>query len=135
MCTNIDWIIHYILDDPGPYPYLCNAHTHGMGKYRHPDFQMVLNLPQEHICYLLNTMEMRVQGGETFHDGDMVSGIYEDCSIRLKKVRETGRDVLRLIIPDKHNRFPENENCMEPYRHQELEMFENQEIRYLKKAV
>ena len=62
---------------------------------------------------------------ETFHDGDMVSGIYEDCSIRLKKVRETGRDVLRLIIPDKHNRFPEDENCMEPYRHQELEMFEN----------
>ena len=55
----------------------------------------------------------------------MVSGIYEDCGIRLKKVRETGRDVLRLIIPDKHNRFPEDENCMEPYRHQELEMFEN----------
>ena len=96
-----------------------------MKKYRPADFHMVLNLPQEHICYLLNTMGMRVQGGETFHDGDMVSGIYEDCSIRLKKVRETGRDVLRLIIPDKHNRFPEDENCMEPYRHQELEMFEN----------
>ena len=125
MGKNVDWIIHYILDDPGPYPYLFNAHTHGMEKYRHPDFQMVLNLPQEHICYLLNTMGMRVQGGENFHDGDMVSGIYEDCSIRLKKVRETGRDVLRLIIPDKHNRFPEDENCMEPYRHQELEMFEN----------
>ena len=58
----------------------------------------------------------------------MVSGIYEDCGIRLKKIRETGRDVLRLIIPDKHNRFPEDENYMEPYRHQELEMFENQEI-------
>ena len=57
------------------------------------------------------------------HDGDMVSGIYEDCSIRLKQVRETDRDVLRLIIPDAHNRFPEDENCMEPYRHQELEMF------------
>ena len=48
----------------------------------------------------------------------MVSGIYEDCGIRLKKIRETGRDVLRLIIPDKHNRFPEDENYMEPYRHQ-----------------
>ena len=46
----------------------------------------------------------------------MVSGIYEDCGIRLKKIRETGRDVLRLIIPDKHNRFPEDENYMEPYR-------------------
>ncbi len=96
---------------------------------------MVLNLPQEHICYLLNTMGMQVQGGETFRNGDMVSGIYENCIMRLKKIRETGRDVLRLIIPDKHNRFPEGKNCMEPYRHQELEMFENQKIHNLKKAV
>ncbi len=29
MGKNVDWIIHYILDDPGPYPYLCNAHTQG----------------------------------------------------------------------------------------------------------
>lgn len=120
METKIDWIIHYVFDDPGPYPYLCNAHTHGMEKYHHPDFQMVLNLPRKHICYLLNTLGRRVQNGENFHDGDMVSGLYEDCSIRLKKVRET----VMLIIPDKHNRFPEDENCMEPYRHQEVEMFE-----------
>lgn len=52
-----------ILNDPGPYPYPCNAHTHKMVKYRHPDFQMVPNLSQEHICYLLNSMGMRVQGG------------------------------------------------------------------------
>ena len=83
MDTKVDWIIHYVFDDSGPYPYLCNAHTHGMKKYHHLDFQMVLNLPQEHICYLLNTLGRRVQNGETFHDGDMVSGLYEDCSIRL----------------------------------------------------
>ena len=70
-------------------------------------------------------MGMRVQSGETFHDGDMVSGIYEDCDVRLKKVRETGRDVLRLIIPDKYNRFPEDTHCMEPYKYQELDMFGN----------
>lgn len=124
MDTKVDWIIHYVFDNPGPYLYLCNAHTHGMEKYHHLDFQMVLNLPQEHICYLLNTLGRRVQNGETFHDGDMVSGLYEDCSIRLKKVREAGRDVLRLIIPDKCNRFPDEDSCMEPYKHQELDMFE-----------
>ena len=75
MDTKVDWIIHYVFDDPGPYPYLCNAHTHGMEKYHHLDFQMVLNLPQEHICYLLNTLGRRVQNGETLHDGDMVSGL------------------------------------------------------------
>ena len=96
-----------------------------MEKYKHLDFQTVINFPQKHICYLLNTMGMRVQSGETFHDGDMVSGIYEDCDVRLKKVRETGRDVLRLIIPDKYNRFPEDTHCMEPYKYQELDMFGN----------
>ena len=129
MDTKVNWIIHYVFDDPGPYPYLCNAHTHGnsingMEKYHHLDFQMVLNLPQEHICYLLNTLGRWMQNGESFYNGDMVSGLYEDCSICLKKARETGRDVLRLIIPDKYNRFPEDENCMEPYKHQELDMFE-----------
>lgn len=120
----VDWIIHYVIDQPGPYAHLCNAHTHGMEKYRHMDFQVVLNLPQQHICYLLNSIGRRVASGETFHDGDMVSGLYEDCDIRLQKVKETGRYVLRLIIPDKYNRFPENDACMAPYKYQELSMFE-----------
>ena len=130
MDTRPNWTIHYVFDDPGPYPYLGNAHTHGnsingMEKYKHLDFQTVINFPQKHICYLLNTMGMRVRNGEIFHDGDMVSGIYEDCSIRQKKIREAGRDVLRLIIPDAHNRFPEDTHCMEPYKYQELDMFGN----------
>ena len=120
----MNWIIHSIINQAGPFPYLCNAHTHGMENYEHLDFQMVLNLPTEHIAYLLNTMGKRVQDGEVFHDGDMVSGLYEDCDLRLKKFQETGRDVLRLIIPDKYNRFPENKDCMAPYKYQELSMFE-----------
>ena len=41
----------------------------------------------------------------------MVSGIYEDCDVRLTEFEETGRTVLRVIIPDKHNRFPEDPGC------------------------
>ena len=121
----MDWIIHYIIDQPAPYPYLCNAHTHGMEYYHHMDFQIVLNLPNDHICYILNTLGHRVRNGEIFNDGDFVSGIYSDCNIRLKKVRETGRDVLRVIIPDTQNRFPDNPKCEEKYMHQDLKMFEN----------
>lgn len=58
------------------------------------------------------------------HYGDIVSGLYADCYIRLKKVCETGLDVLWLIISDKHNLFPEKSEYMEPYKHQELNMFE-----------
>lgn len=120
----MNWIIHYVINQPGPFQYLTNTHTHGMEHYHHLNFQVVLNFPPAHLGYLLNTLGKRVQAGESFQDGDLISGLYEDCDIRLKKVRETGKDVLRLVIPDKYNRFPEDTKCMEPYKYQELPMFE-----------
>lgn len=63
---------------------------------------------------------LRVQTGERFKAGDLVSRIYEDCDIRLDAFEETGRTVLRAVIPDKHNRFLEDEQCMDAYRVQLL---------------
>ena len=124
--AKIDWIIHCCANgvvcdeckklETGFLQYACNAHTHGMERYRHMDFQMVLYLPFEEIGRILNTLGLRVQAGERFHDGDLVSGIYEDCDIRLDEYEETGRRVLRVVIPDKYNVFPEEENCMPVYR-------------------
>ena len=65
-------------------------------------------------------MGMRVCSGERFKAGDYVSGIYDDCQIRLDAFEETGRTVLRVVIPDKYGVFPENENCMEVYKLQRL---------------
>ena len=124
-----DWIIHLVAngacDECGKeedsfLPYVCNAHTHGMERYDHLDFQLVLLLPRQEICRILNAMGMRVQSGERFKAGDYVSGIYEDCQIRLDAFEETGRTVLRVIIPDKYGVFPENENCMDVYKLQQL---------------
>ena len=129
--AKIDWIIHCCANgvvcdeckklETGCLQYACNAHTHGMERYRHMDFQMVLYLPFEEIGRILNTLGLRVQAGERFHDGDLVSGIYEDCDIRLDEYEETGRRVLRVVIPDKYNVFPEEENCMPVYRLQLLD--------------
>ena len=85
------------------------------------DFQLVLRLPNEGIMYILNTLGLMVQSGRRFCDGDMVSGILEDCDVRLMKFEETGRQVLRVIIPDKYNHFPEEPCCMAPYCLQLLE--------------
>lgn len=79
------------------------------------DFQLVLRLRNEEIMYILNTLGLMVQSGRRFCDGDMVSGIFEDCDVRLMQYEETGRQVLRVIIPDKYNHFPEEPNCMPPY--------------------
>lgn len=119
-----DWIIHLCMNgvcdkcgekETGFHQYICNAHTHGMDKYGHLDFQLVINLPQAEIGRILNTLGLRVKAGERFKDGDLVSGIYEDCEIRLTIFEEDKRKVLRVIIPDKQNRFPEDEGCDYPY--------------------
>ena len=129
MDQKIDWIIDLVADgrceecgevETGFLPYLCNAHTHGLERYGHLDFQIVLFLPPEEIGRILNTLGLRVQSGECFQPGDMVSGIYEDCDVRLDEYEETGRRVLRVIIPDRNNIFPEDGSCMAPYRQQIL---------------
>lgn len=128
--NEIDWIIHLVANDAcdacgkeetGFLPYACNAHTHGMERYGHPDFQIVLSLPPREIGRILNTLGRRVQDGERFCHGRYVSGIYADCDIRLDEFQETGRDVLRVIIPDRHYRFPEDPQCEEPYRLQSMD--------------
>ena len=127
-----DWIIYIVgngnaCQDCGkienPFPkYICNAHTHGMKKYGHPDFQLVIHMSQANIGYVLNTFGLRVQSGETFRSGDLVEGIFEDCPVRLHEFEESGRKVLRVIIPDSCNRFPEEPECAYPYKFQMLSM-------------
>ena len=131
----IDWIIHLCTNDAkcdacgkeegGYHPHTCNAHTHGMEKYQHMDFQLVLSLPANEIAYILNTLGMRVKAGERFCAGQLVSGIYEDCDIRLDAYEESGRTVLRVIIPDQNNIFPEDERCLPICR---LQLMQTEEL-------
>ena len=72
------------------------------------------------ISYILNTLGMRVKNGERFKAGDMVSGIFLDCDVRLDEFQECDRKVLRVIIPDGKNRFPEDPACDYPYSFQTL---------------
>lgn len=128
----IDWIIHAVANgvycsngnqiEDGFVENACNFHTHGMERYNHMDFQVVLELPPEDIAFILNTLGQKVQAGERFRDGQYVSGIFEDCDIRLDVFEETGRDVLRVIIPDNNNIFPDDERCMDVFKLQLLPM-------------
>lgn len=128
--VKVDWIIELVgngircehcgkIENPFPQ-YICNAHTHGMENYGHPDFQLVIHMPQEDMKYILNTFGLRVQAGERFKAGDLVEGIFLDCSVRLDEAWESGRKVLRVVIPDGKNRFPEDAGCVYPYSFQLL---------------
>lgn len=130
MTPKIDWIIHHVANgfycpdcgmvEDSFLPCICNAHTHGMENYNHADFQLVLDIPPKQLCYILNSMALRVQRGERFNAGDRVSGIFLDCDIRLDEFEEDGRTVLRVVVPDTHNRFPEEAGCEIPYNLQSL---------------
>lgn len=130
MKRKYDWEIHFVANgvvceccgevEDGFIPYACNAHTHGMDKFQHPDFQVVVCYAPEVLGYILNTFGERVRAGEKFQDGQYVSGIFEDCPIRLNEFEENGRTVLRVIIPDKDGFFPECEECDPRYRVQLL---------------
>lgn len=110
-----DWICHLVL--PGAVPVSCNAHTHLLPElYGHPDFQVVVFFGgSQEVGRILNTLGCRVRDGEKFSPGDFVEGIYEDCRVRLDEVEETGRKVLRVVIPDKNNLFPEDEGVDSNY--------------------
>jgi len=85
----------------------------------------MLRLPKEQIMQILNTMGLRVQAGETFKAGDMIEGLCQPgYSVRLDKAMSTGNEVLRLIVPDSKNRFPEDLDCDVPYKHQTVILFD-----------
>ena len=125
----IDWIIHVIASEEfcelcgkmeKNFPdYMANMHTHGMEKYGHLDFQIVLDIPSNVAGTILNDMGLRVQAGEKFKSGDVLSDILADgYDVHLLEVEETGRRVLRLLLPDPENRFPDDKDCQYPYNKQ-----------------
>ena len=77
--NDFDWVIHCIKNgskcavcgEPinDMMPGSANYHTHGMKKYKHPDFQLVLNYDMQVAGYILNTLADRVRSGERFKDG------------------------------------------------------------------
>lgn len=136
----IDWVIHYVSNnavcevcgkrESNFIPKTCNAHTDGMYKHDHMEFQLVLDMGPQEIMRILNTFGLMVLDGRRFHDGEFVSGIYEDCDVRLSKYLEEGKPLLRVIIPDKYNIFPEDKACMDVYR---LQLLPTEEL-YLNKG-
>ena len=119
MISKRNWVFHYVTNnapcsicgkEEKAFPkFICDAHTHGMYQYGHEEFQVVIDCGPQEVGRLLNAMGDEVKSGEKFKDGELVKGLYLDCDVRLQEMPDTnGKPLLRLIIPDKQNRWPEN---------------------------
>ena len=125
----IDWCIDYCANGipcaccgeiETSFPeYMANAHTHGLEKYGHLNFQIVLALLIHVVGKILNDIGLRVQAGEKFKSDDVLSDALADgYNIRLLEVEEGGRKVLRILLPDPENHLPGEKFCKYPYNRQ-----------------
>lgn len=84
-----------------------NYHTHGLQEnFDHPDIQIVFPMPP-HICHpLANIVVELIKGGKKFTEGDINFDILAgDFPVRFIKAKECGRDILRMILPDKQGKL------------------------------
>ena len=107
--------VHSVPDDfkdrPPPLDELSNHHTHGFDEtWGHLDFQIVLRLDPRTAHGLFWTLADRVKAGETFEAGkDYDEVAAAPYKVRMVEAQETGRKVLRVLIPDANNRLPGDE--------------------------
>lgn len=132
--TNPDWRLDLIRNGVPYVNNICDCHSHGLierhgAKY---EFQVVLEYPVSVIGFVLNELGYRVRAGEVFRPGDLVEGIFEDCQVRLDKFADCdGRPILRIIIPDGQNRWPEDPACDPKYQLQRLPLVQLRNSRHL----
>lgn len=124
MEKKVDWIIHYVFGETDRKGHV-NIHTHGMEKYGHLNFQIVLPIEQGLAKNLLNNICSRVQNGEKFTDGIYDDLLMNGYKVKLKTVDFRDEKLIRYILPDSKNRFPEDTGCEEPYCYQEDIEFSN----------
>lgn len=94
------WYTHFVFGDINNKTI--NVHTHGLENFQHENFQIVLNLPQAVCQNILKNFVDRVKDGEKFKSDDVVENIIKSpYKVRLTTAVESGRNVLRIILPDK----------------------------------
>lgn len=100
------------------YEYIdgvAHATTYGLeSAYQHPEFELVLNLPDNDIGYLLNLFGRLVREGIKFEDGMLIGGVFMDCDVRIEKIPKDN-NLLRIVIPDGRNRWPKDKHCDPSY--------------------
>lgn len=102
------WVAHVITDEP-------TAHTHGLEEtYAHPDIQVWLPAPPRKQHELLATVAEAVKEGRRYEADKEYTDLF-NLPVRFVQRWESGRSVLRLIIPDPDGKFPGDPGCMPGY--------------------
>lgn len=97
--------IHFVPNDCG-CPHHMNIHTHGILEvFKHKDLQICFPLPQQVALETLHNVVHYIKDGKTFVSGKKYSGIIRNYNIEFIDAIECGREVLRLLVPNKEGTY------------------------------
>ena len=113
------WYAHCVQSGDYQTPMGFNYHTHGFPEtLAHRDIQIVLPVDMK-ICHsIATTIFNKLQNYEpsAYWDGDLEEGIIKDYPVEFMEAMESGREVLRVILPDKNGKF--GDEAEPPYNKQ-----------------
>lgn len=104
MIKKFGFLTHVITGVDNSSPTGFNMHTHGLDRFGHLDFQIVLPVKPEIGHEFFRILVGIIKSGKgKFEDGSISTELMSNSMpVKFIKVQETGREVLRLIFPDRH---------------------------------
>ena len=129
--SKVDWIIHGVIPEEGDMPYAMDYHTHGLKEFHnHPELMLVLGLPNDVACNLINSLGLRICDGERFDEEKIYTNILaNELPVRLVKEKMGDDEVMVMILPDGDGNLPDDDECSVPYSNQ-MEIIEFIKTRY-----
>ena len=123
----VGFYVHYIVEPPHNY------HTHGLPEsFNHPDLQIALAVKKETAMNILGTVIDLIKEGQEIKDGMHLFNVICDYCIKAYKTTEDGRDIIRLLLPDRAGIFPDNPNCDEPFK---IQMYDDKDYEVKNESV
>lgn len=95
------WYLHFDFMAIG-YPYLVNIHTHGLSMFDHLDLQICFPLTKEDAYVIVMNVVEGIKNGRRFAPGLKYRDILYGFDMEFAEAKEDGRNVLRMIFPDKY---------------------------------
>ncbi|MGP8215550.1 MAG: DUF4262 domain-containing protein [Bacteroidia bacterium] len=99
------WLMHFVIRDE-QCPFGINIHTHGFPeKFNHPDMQICAPISPGAAQGIMNNIVRRLQKQEVFKANKKYKNIIEGFPVLIRSAREDDREVLRIVLPDRHGHF------------------------------
>lgn len=117
MMQKFGFYVHAVSD---PYaPNDVNMHTHGFEEsWGHADFQICLPMDPQTAAGIFHSLADHIKGGKKFELGYYDGLVQDGYRVKFVNALESGRNVLRVILPQQNGVIDSGGMTIEPYANQ-----------------